>query len=185
MADARAVFLDRDGTLIEDTSYLSNPDDIAFIDGAVDALHQMRAAGYRLIVVTNQAGIARGMYSVEQYRVVEARLEQLLAAQGITLDAVYFCPHHPDFTGPCECRKPGLGMYRDAERNLGIQLARSVYVGDRLRDVLPALALGGTGILVRTGYGAAEAERAPAGVDVVSDIGEAARRIVEKSRARP
>ncbi|MGQ0814773.1 MAG: D-glycero-beta-D-manno-heptose 1,7-bisphosphate 7-phosphatase [Gemmatimonadota bacterium] len=181
----RAAFLDRDGTIIEDAEYLADPDRIEFIDGAFDALRMLRAAGYKLVIVTNQSGIARGLYTLVQYRRVEQRMEELLARQGITVDGVFFCPHHPDFSGPCECRKPALGMYRDAERNLGIDLAASVYIGDRLRDVQPALAVGGRGILVKTGVGKVEAARVPDGVDVAEDMLRAAYLITGKTRATP
>jgi D-glycero-D-manno-heptose 1,7-bisphosphate phosphatase len=183
--DARAVFLDRDGTIIEDVHYLADPGDIAFLPGAIEALRMLAAAGYRLVVATSQSGIARGLYSVEQYRTIEARMEELLRMHGLELDGVYFCPHHPDLTGPCECRKPGTGMFRDAERNLGIDLTRSVYVGDRLRDVVPALELGGVGILVGTGSGEAATAQIPEGIEVVPDLREAAHSIVEKNRAAP
>ncbi|MGQ0562200.1 MAG: D-glycero-alpha-D-manno-heptose-1,7-bisphosphate 7-phosphatase [Gemmatimonadota bacterium] len=185
MAELRAAFLDRDGTIIRDPEYLADPEGIAFIAGAIDALRILHAADFRLVIVTNQSGIARGLYSLEQYRAVEACMEELLKAQGITLDGVFFCPHHPDFTGPCECRKPLLGMYRDAERKLGIELAHSIYIGDRLRDVQPALRLGGRGILVRTGAGTAEAAQAPAGLEVVDDVLQAAYLVTGKTRVLP
>jgi D-glycero-D-manno-heptose 1,7-bisphosphate phosphatase len=185
MRSERAAFLDRDGTLIEDAHFLADPDRIAFIPGAFEALRLLREADYRLVIVTNQSGIARGLYSEEQYRAVEARMEAMLAAEGITIDAAFFCPHHPDFTGPCACRKPLLGMYRDAERNLGIDLADSVYIGDRIRDVEPALKLGGRGILVQTGFGPAESARVPDGIDVAADVLAAARLIVAKTRTTP
>lgn len=183
MAERSAVFLDRDGTIIRDARYLADPDRIAFIDGAIEGLQALTAAGFRLIVATNQSGIARGLYSIEQYLEVEARLEELLREHGIEFDAVYFCPHHPDFTGPCDCRKPAVGMFRAAERNLGIDLAGSVYIGDRLRDVQPALELGGWGILVRTGPDQPEPSLADDGIDIVADLREAARLIMEKNRA--
>jgi D-glycero-D-manno-heptose 1,7-bisphosphate phosphatase len=180
-----AAFLDRDGTLIHDAHYLRDPALVQLIDGVPRALQQLAAAGYALIVVTNQSGIARGLYSEEQYRAVEARMEAMLATQGIPVDAAFFCPHHPDFTGPCDCRKPLLGMYRDAERNLGIDLADSVYIGDRVRDVEPALKLGGRGIMVQTGFGQAESGRVPNGIDVAADVLAAARLIVAKTRTTP
>jgi D-glycero-D-manno-heptose 1,7-bisphosphate phosphatase len=185
MPSERAAFLDRDGTVIEEVHYLAEPDRIAFVPGAFEALRLLRAAGYSLVIVTNQSGIARGLYSADQYRAVEARMEEMLAAEGITIDAAFFCPHHPDFSGPCDCRKPLLGMYREAERNLGLDLAASVYIGDRLRDVEPALKLGGRGVLVRTGFGRAEADRAPDVIDVVDDVLAAARLVVAKKRATP
>lgn len=170
-----AVFLDRDGTIIEEARYLSDPERVSLIPGAAGALAALRSAGYALVVVTNQSGIARGLYSEDDFRAVQARVEELLAEAGVRLDGVLHCPHHPDFTGPCECRKPGLGMYRQAEAALGLDLAASIYVGDRLRDVLPALATGGHGYLVRTGYGDAEAERVPPGIEVIDDLPALAR----------
>lgn len=181
MPDARAAFLDRDGTIIADPGYLADPALLEFIDGSIEALRLLRAAGYKLVVVTNQSGIARGLYTIDDYYAVEKHMEQLLRAEGIELDAVHFCPHHPDFTGPCNCRKPSLGMYKDAARNLGIVLADSVYVGDREKDVRPAVELGGRGFLVLTGDGSTEAARVPAAVDVVASLLEAAYRIVGKN----
>lgn len=170
-----AVFLDRDGTIIVEADYPSDPNGVVLIPGALEALRALRAAGHALVVVTNQSGIARGLYSEDDFRRVQARLDSLLEQGGVRLDAVLFCPHHPDFTGPCDCRKPGLGMYRQAEAAFGIDLAASIYVGDRLRDVLPALQTGGAAYLVRTGHGAAEAELAPAGVEVIDDLHALAR----------
>jgi D-glycero-D-manno-heptose 1,7-bisphosphate phosphatase len=175
MAEARpAVFIDRDGTLLEECDYLADPERARFLPGALDALRRLRRAGYALVLVTNQSGIARGLYREADYHAVQARVDALLEAEGAAMEATYYCPHHPDFTGPCECRKPGLGMYRAAERDLGVALERSWYVGDKLTDVLPAASLSGRGILVRTGYGAQQQRGKPPGVAVVDDLGAAA-----------
>jgi D-glycero-D-manno-heptose 1,7-bisphosphate phosphatase len=171
----RAVFLDRDGTIMVEAHYPSDPESVLLLPGALEALRRLRAAGFALVLVTNQSGIARGLYSEEDFRSVQARLETLLDEGGVRLDAVLFCPHHPDFTGPCDCRKPGLGMYRQAEAELELDLAASIYVGDRVRDALPALQTGGAGYLVRTGHGADEAELAPAGIEVIDDLKALAR----------
>lgn len=170
----KAAFLDRDGTIIVEKHYIANPDDVAFTEKAVEGLRVFAEAGYKLVVVTNQSGIARGLYKESDFQAVQQRLEEMLAREGIRFDAVYYCPHHPDFTGQCDCRKPGPGMYRQAERNLGVDLADSVYVGDRLKDVLPALEFGGRGILVGTGYGEAEADAAPEWVERAANLAEAA-----------
>lgn len=180
MAEVRAAFLDRDGTVIADAAYLADPELMEFIPGAFDALRMLRDHGYKLVIVTNQSGIARGLYTIDDYHAVAARFVERLAEQGIELDGVFYCPHHPDFTGPCDCRKPQLGMYRQAEGKLGIDLAGSVYVGDRVRDVLPAVALGGRGYLVLTGDGTKEAGKVPRGVQVVDDVLAAAYRITGK-----
>ena len=154
-----AVFLDRDGTLIEDRHYLANPDDVAFIDGAADAVRRLRAAGFAVVVTTNQSGIARGRISDSAYAAVAGRLDAMLAESGVRLDATYMCPHHPDVTGPCACRKPGPGMFLDAARDLELDLGRSVLVGDRWRDIAAAAALHARGILVPSG------ETPPADID--------------------
>lgn len=169
-----AAFIDRDGTLVVERHYLADPARVQLVPDAVRALQTLRAAGFLLVVVTNQSGIARGLYSAADFRAVQLRLAELLGQQGVALDAVYHCPHHPDFTGPCECRKPALGLFRRAVDELGVDPTRSVYVGDRLKDVLPALALGGLPILVRTGYGAREADAAPPEVAVEADLPAAA-----------
>jgi histidinol-phosphate phosphatase family protein len=169
-----AVFLDRDGTLVEERDYLDDPADVQLVPGAEDAVRRLREAGFRVVLVTNQSGIARGLYGEEDYRAVQARLEDLLRDAGTHLDATYYCPHHPDFTGPCSCRKPGAGMYRNAERELGIALDRSWYVGDKLTDVEPARMLGGRGILVLTGYGPESRRSVGEGVQVAASVAEAA-----------
>lgn len=177
----RAVFIDRDGTIIVEKVYLSDPDGVELIDGTVEALERLRAAGFLLVVVTNQSGIARGLYGLGDYHAVAERLDQELAARGIVMDATYFCPHHPEATGPCDCRKPGTGMYRRAAAALGIDMAASFYIGDKITDVQPAIALGGRGILVRTGYGADLEPEAPEGIRVVDDLREASRVITEQA----
>jgi D-glycero-D-manno-heptose 1,7-bisphosphate phosphatase len=170
----RAAFLDRDGTIIVERHYLADPDGVQLVPGTADALRRIAACGYALIIVTNQSGIARGLYSDADFRAVQQRLEETLARAGARFDAVLHCPHHPDVTGPCDCRKPGTGMHRAAADRLALDLPGSVYVGDRVKDVLPAVALGGRGFLVRTGYGSEEAATVPAGVRIVADLTELA-----------
>jgi D,D-heptose 1,7-bisphosphate phosphatase len=169
-----AAFIDRDGTLIVERHYLADPAGVELLPGAVAGLRALREAGYALIVVTNQSGIARGLITAAEYEAVQRRLADLLSAAGVELDGVYHCPHHPEHTGPCECRKPGLGLYRRAAAEHGLAFAGSLFVGDREGDVVPALALGGSGYLVRTGYGAGEAGRVPAEIRVVADLAAAA-----------
>ena len=179
MADVSrpAAFLDRDGTVMVEREYLADPAGVELVPGAADALRRLRQAGYALVLVTNQSGIGRGLYTHADFTAVQARLEQELAAAGVTLDGVYFCPHAPD-TG-CACRKPGTALFLQAAAELGLDLGASVFIGDRLRDVEPAAGLGGRGILVRTGYGVDESASASAGVAVVADLAAAAARVLE------
>jgi D-glycero-D-manno-heptose 1,7-bisphosphate phosphatase len=146
----RALFADRDGTLIQDAHYLRDPALVELLPGAVALLREFAAAGWAIVVVTNQSGIAQGIVSEADYLAVRARLDQLLDEQGVRIDLTKHCPHHPDKSGPCRCRKPGTLMYEEAAESLGLDLAGSVYVGDRWRDVAPALTLGGRGFLVRS-----------------------------------
>jgi histidinol-phosphate phosphatase family protein len=143
-----AAFLDRDGTLIHDAHYLRDPALVRLIDGVPAALRRLAEAGYALVVITNQSGIARGLLTDADYEAVRATLDALLAAEGVTLDASFHCPHEPGITGPCECRKPGTLLYRQAIERFALDPARSVFIGDRWRDVAPGLELGGQGILV-------------------------------------
>lgn len=171
---SRAVFLDRDGTIVEDPGFLHEPGKVKLLPGAGEAIRRLNEHGYLAVVVTNQSGIARGRYTVADYSAVQRRLVELLETHGAHLDGAYFCPHHPQFTGPCECRKPGLKLFLDAEKALDIDLARSFWVGDRLSDVQPANLLAGHGILVATGEGNLHQGQARAmGVMVVADLAEA------------
>ncbi len=181
MADGarRAVFLDRDGTIVEDPGFLHEPGNVRLLPGAARAIRRLNDSGRLVVVVTNQSGIARGRYDVAAYQAVQRRLAELLAAHGARLDGAYFCPHHPEVSGPCDCRKPGVKLFRDAQAALGLDLARAVWVGDRLSDVAPAQPLGGRGILVETGHGAAHRDQARVlGVTVVPDLAAAAAEIV-------
>ena len=172
----RAVFLDRDGTIVDDPSpgFLDEPGRVRLLPGAAEAIHRLNEAGWLVVTVSNQSGIARGLYDEAAFAAVQRRLGELLAAHGAHLDATYYCPHHPEITGPCECRKPGVKLFRDAQTALGIDLARSYWVGDRLSDVEPARTLGGRGLLVATGHGAAHRAQARAlDVPVVPDLAAA------------
>jgi D-glycero-D-manno-heptose 1,7-bisphosphate phosphatase len=167
----RAVFLDRDGTIIEDVGYLRSPDDVHLLPGAAEAIRRLNQHGLAAVVVTNQSGIARGLLSTEDYQAGERRLDQLLRAAGAHLDAHYFCPHLPEVTGPCDCRKPGTLLYRQAAEQLGIDLPGSWWVGDRLRDILPAESLGGRGILIGNTEGeSAEGDRFPRAPDLAGAV---------------
>lgn len=177
----RAVFLDRDGTIIAEREHLADPAHVELLPGAAPGLRRLKHAGYELVLITNQSGLARGLFGPLEFRAVQGRLAELLAAEGVSFDGVYHCPHHPDITGRCECRKPALGLFHRAAEELGLDPARSVFVGDRVRDTVPAHAFGGTGILVRTGYGGTEARVAPPGIAVVDDIAAAAAHVLQRN----
>lgn len=142
-----AVFLDRDGTIIEDAHYLSRPDQVKLIDGAAEAIARVNSMLIPVIVVTNQSGIARGIFTDEEHVAVTEHLDELLASHGARIDASYYCPHAP--ADGCDCRKPGTQLFREAKKHHPqIDLARALYIGDRMRDIEPSFALGGQGILV-------------------------------------
>jgi D-glycero-D-manno-heptose 1,7-bisphosphate phosphatase len=174
-----AVFFDRDGTLIEDRHYLRDPDLVRLLPGAADAVRRLDGAGFAIVVVTNQSGIARGLLTEQDYQATARRLEQLLAAAGAALAGQYHCPHLPEISGPCMCRKPGTQLYVLAADDLTLDLTRSWWVGDRLRDVTPAAAFGGRGLLVHAGGNAAEAHSAGAqSWPAVPDLAAAVDRIL-------
>jgi D-glycero-D-manno-heptose 1,7-bisphosphate phosphatase len=143
-----ALFLDRDGTLIADAHYLAEPSGVRLLRDAVAAVTMANAAQVPVVIVTNQSGIARGLITEAQYEAVRDRTVALLEAAGAHVLTTYHCPHLAEVTGACHCRKPGLGMYQQAAREHGLDLAQSAYIGDRWRDAQPALATGGLGILV-------------------------------------
>lgn len=179
MPERRAAFLDRDGTILVDPAYLHEPERVRFLPGSAEAIHRLNAAGFAVVTVTNQSGIARGMYDEAAYRAVQRRLVELLATHDARLDGQYFCPHYPGVSGPCDCRKPGLKMFLEAQQALGIDFAASFWVGDRLSDVEPARALGGRAFLVETGRGAEHREGARVlGVPVMADLAAAVEQIV-------
>jgi histidinol-phosphate phosphatase family protein len=143
-----AVFLDRDGTIMEDAHYIKSPDQVRLIPGAAAAVKRINDAKVPAIVVTNQSGIARGIFTTEDYEAVRRHFESLLQAEGAHIDASYFCPHHPGTTGPCACRKPGTKMFEDAIRDFSLDPSGAAYIGDRWRDVVASKKLGGRGIMI-------------------------------------
>jgi D-glycero-D-manno-heptose 1,7-bisphosphate phosphatase len=143
-----AVFLDRDGTIMEDAHYIKSPDDVRLLPGAARAVRRINDAGTLAIVVTNQSGIGRGFFTVQDYENVRARFEELLAAEGAHIDASYYCPDHPSVSASSECRKPGTKMFEDAIRDFKLDPDRVAYVGDRWRDIAAAKSLGGRPIMI-------------------------------------
>ena len=176
----KAAFIDRDGTLIEEVNFLSNVDDLRVFPFTYDAVKSLKDAGFLIIVVTNQSGIARGLLDADDYDRVRARTNELVAADGGRIDATYMCPHYPDITGPCDCRKPGLLLYKQAIAEHGLDPHRSLFVGDRWRDVAPAAALGGRGILLDVESTPSEdRERAQReSIETAQSLGEAVQRFL-------
>jgi D-glycero-D-manno-heptose 1,7-bisphosphate phosphatase len=188
---AEAVFLDRDGTLIEEVGYLDRAERVELYPYSADALRALNRAGLRIVMVTNQSGVARGFFSESVVEAVHAHIERLLADAGAHIDAYYYCPHHPDgnvaeYARVCDCRKPGRGLVDRAARELGIDPRRSFTVGDRWLDVALARAIGGAGVLVRTGYGLTEEQKPVEGLEadaVVDNLAAAASWILRKRKA--
>jgi len=178
----RAIFLDRDGTLIEEVGYLDRPERVELFPWSIDAIRAFNRAGWRVVIVTNQSGVARGFLTIDVVEQVHRHLDDLLQEGGAVIDAYYYCPHHPDgkvpeLTRKCDCRKPGLGLIDRAVQEFGIDPRQSFAVGDRWLDVEFGHAMGGRGILVRTGYGAREEQLPQAGVvadAIVNNLIEAA-----------
>jgi D-glycero-D-manno-heptose 1,7-bisphosphate phosphatase len=163
-----AVFLDRDGTLIEERGYLARLEDLAVFPWTADALRLLHRAGFAIVVITNQAAIGRGIIDVPFLREVHATLDARLAAGGARIDRYYYCPHHPEaaleqYRQVCRCRKPGPALIEQACAEMGLDPGRSVMVGDRWLDVAAGQAAGTRTVLVRTGHGAEEERQPPDG----------------------
>ncbi|MCI4397617.1 MAG: HAD family hydrolase [Acidobacteria bacterium] len=155
------VFLDRDGTITEEVGYVNHVSRLSLLPGAAEGIRLLNDAGVPVMLATNQAGVARGYFDEELLKAVLKRLEEMLAALGARLDALYYCPHHPTageppFRADCDCRKPKPGMLLRGAREFGLDLGRSYVVGDKISDVAFAKAGGAKGILVTTGYGLGE-----------------------------
>ncbi len=186
---AAAVFLDRDGTLIEEIGYLDRPERVQLYPWSPAAIRALNQAGLKIVVVTNQSGVARGFFPEAMVETVHGHIAALLAAGGARIDAYYYCPHHPDgrvaeYARACDCRKPGRALVDRAARELGIDPERSFTVGDRWFDVALARAVGARGVLVRTGYGDREEQQPPPGLAadaVVNNLAEAVSWILERT----
>ncbi len=176
---ARAVFLDRDGTVNQERDYLFRPEEFVFVPGAPAAIRLLKETGFLVVVVTNQSGIARGYYDEAAMHRLHRHMDGLLAREGAAVDAYYFCPHHPDGTVEryrtvCACRKPLPGMLLQAATEHRIDLFASFIIGDKLVDVEAGRAAGCRPVLVETGYGATEKARLTTDVPVFASIVEAA-----------
>ena len=154
-----AVFLDRDGTINEEVGYLDRLEMLRLVPGAAEAIRLINESGMKAVVVTNQSGVARGIFDESFLDEVHMRLRKMLSEEAAYLDGVYFCPHHPTegrgkYLRRCDCRKPEPGLLRRAADELFLDPQRSYMIGDTLKDVETAARIGARGILVRTGYGA-------------------------------
>ena len=173
------VFLDRDGTIVEDTHFISRPEDVRLLPGAAEGIARLNQAGIPVVVVTNQSGIGRGYFTVADYQRVTDTITGELAKAGARVDAVYYCPHAPSNSEPCPCRKPGTALFDEALGKFGIPGSRAAFVGDRVRDVSPALPFGGTGYLIVSDSTTPEdVEWAEREAVTVSSLGEAVGRML-------
>lgn len=154
----RAVFLDRDGTVVVERGYITRPEDIALERGSAEGIRLLREQGWKIFVASNQACVAKGLITEDELGRINFRMVALLAAEGAAVDGIYCCPHHPEGTVPayaveCNCRKPHPGLLEQAAREHGLDLSRCVVVGDTRRDLETGRAVGATTVLVRTGKG--------------------------------
>mgnify|MGYP000870064912 CR=1 FL=1 len=177
-ATKQAVFLDRDGTINVEKDYLYRPEDFEFIPGAAVAIRRLNQAGFLVVVVTNQSGVARGYYTEQEVHHLHRHIDQLLSQADARIDAWYHCPHHPSGLPPynqhCSCRKPQVGMLEQAAADLEIDLSRSWMVGDKLVDVEAGIAVGCRPVLVLTGYGVGDSSLIPDTVPRCRDLAAAA-----------
>jgi D-glycero-D-manno-heptose 1,7-bisphosphate phosphatase len=174
----RFAILDRDGTIIEERHYLSQPRQVALLPGAVEGLRRLRALGYGLVVVTNQSGLNRGYFDWARLNQIHARLEDLLAAEDLHLDGIFVCPHLPEHA--CVCRKPRPGLVVRAAAALGFDPARGIVIGDKPCDIELGHAVGAVSVLVRTGYGAQIAAQGLSAPDYVADDLRGAAQLAEQ-----
>ncbi len=168
---APTVFLDRDGTLIEEVGYLSHLDRIALYPWSIESVKLLNRAGFKVVVVTNQAGVARGLFDEDFIDEAHRFLDQKFSDGGATIDKFYYCPHHPEasveaYRSECDCRKPKAGMLWKAAQELQLELSHSFVIGDRLSDLRLGQAVGARSLLVRTGYGETTARELTDDVEV-------------------
>ena len=151
MSQRTFIILDRDGTINVERHYLSDPDHVELVPEAAKGLGQLKRMGLGIVVVTNQSGIGRGLFDEARLDLIHQRLQKLLAAEGVLLDGIYFCPHRPEDN--CQCRKPNTGLLEAASKELDFNLQHSFVIGDKSCDIELGQRIGSTTFLVRTGYG--------------------------------
>ena len=184
-----AVFLDRDGVLIHDVDYLSDLNDVKMYDDVPLALSKLKEAGFLLIMITNQSGVARGYFDEAFVKATYQKIQNILQTHMITLDSMFYCPHHIKGKHPynidCNCRKPSPGMIFEADKQFNIDLSHSYMIGDKLCDIELALNTGTEGLLLKTGYGKTQAAQVAAkysDINIFNRIFEAADYILAQSK---
>jgi D,D-heptose 1,7-bisphosphate phosphatase len=184
-----AVFLDRDGVITEDPPhYAHRLDQLRIIPGSAEAIQRLNVHNFRVIVISNQSGVARGYYQEEDVKIFNDRMDFLLEKEGAHIDAIYYCPHHPDaiierYKIDCDCRKPKPGMILDAAQKYSIDIQNSFVVGDKWSDIIAGRAAGSRTVLVLTGHGKDEYQDAMGSADfIASDLYDAVNRYILKDK---
>lgn len=176
----KAVFLDRDGTINVEKNHMYKPEDWEWIDGAIEVIKGFNRHGYLVIVITNQAGVARGLYTCQDIDRLHDYVNKLLQKEGAKIDGYYYCPHHPHFgeVRDCDCRKPKAGLLFQAQAAYEIDLKRSFLIGDKASDISAGYLAGVTPILVTTGYGMSELGKIDEKTPVAGNLYQAYRLII-------
>ncbi len=182
----KVVFLDRDGTINVEVDYLHKKEDFKFEENADKAIKIINDLGYKVIVVTNQSGIARGYYTENDLKTLHVYLDEELKKIGAKVDAYYYCPHHPnakldEYKIDCECRKPEIGMFMEAAKDFSIDFSNSIIVGDKISDLEAGVRLGMKTVLVETGHGAEEKDKIYFKTDICKNLYEFALILNEKN----
>lgn len=180
----KAVFLDRDGTINIEKNYLYKSDDWEWIEGSVEAIKGFNRLGYLVIVISNQAGVARGLYNCEDVDRLHDYVSRLLEVAGAKIDGYYYCPHHPGYgeVRDCDCRKPKAGLLFKAQAEYAIDLKKSYMIGDKASDILAGYEAGVTSILVTTGYGLGQLRKLNKNTLVTGDLFQAYKLIEDRGR---
>lgn len=181
MERAPVVLLDRDGTIIVERHYLSDPTQVELLPRAAEGLRRLRRIGCKLAVITNQSGVGRGMFSLETLRQIHGRMLELLLAEGVEIEGIFFCPHTPE--DRCDCRKPQPGLIEQAAEALGFRPSECFVIGDKPCDVELGQAVGARTILVRSGYGAGVESAGQCAPDHVADDLSKAALVIERNLA--
>ncbi len=185
----KVVFLDRDGTINVEVDYLHKKEDFKFEENADKAIKIINDLGYKVIVVTNQSGIARGYYTENDLKTLHVYLDEELNKIGAKVDAYYYCPHHPnakldEYKIDCECRKPEIGMFMEAAKDFSIDFSKSIIVGDKISDLEAGVRLGMKTVLVETGHGTEEKDKIYFKTDICKNLYEFALILNEKNEYR-